>query len=437
MLAARRTLSVVTPGPVPGARTYAIIFNEVLETPDEKRQNIDADAKSPDEVCAWLSHVLHAPFSIGPPETRSSGGSSSRFFLVTLPDSRAYLLPDYGTAAAEGLNLTNPQGRRSRTLRKALSAGLRAGVAQRFLPVLWMEDHESSVPRGLEEATGRRPLRFAASLGRPGPVREPVLQLMDETGRPMAYAKIDWTERGMIRREGELLKRLPAYPEVTFLFPLVLYHGRILDRDITVTAAPEVPGEGVGSELTAQLRQALDDLSRWDRRLEPFEASAFWRKRMASVEELGPCPERALIERASAYLLEKLKGQMVLFHFSHGDFVPVNMKNVAGRLLLLDWEVADADRPAGYDMIHFIVQGTLLKKGGSVEKIQGEMRDRLDDGDLARFLQRLEVPREQWKSLFVCYLFRRLIFNAAPGRRNAFALDPLTRLLESAVREDG
>jgi hypothetical protein len=256
---------------------------------------------------------------------------------------------------------------------------------------------------------------------------------MRENGKIVGYAKVDWTGRGMIQREGELLKTLSSFPKVSFLFPSVLFADAVGDRYVVATAAPERPARSISKRMMPDLMSALAGLSRWNREVAVFGESPYWAKRQLEIERLDSCPEKDVIRRAAQQVLRGLGGRRVVFHFSHGDFVPVNMKRVAGRLLLLDWEAADRSRPTGYDVFHYVTQSeshTGRTEPGSVYR---RLRAQMQNGVIADYLRAQGVPTDQWHALLQCYLLRRLLFNAAPGRCSAFQLGQMSGLLELAI----
>jgi len=206
-----------------------------------------AGANKHDQTLDWLSGVLHGKFEHAyrprPASGDADGSRNASFLLVMLPDGRGYLIPsDDRRLAVAGLGITNPQFITSAVGRRLLALGLRLGLAQRLLPrVRMIAPPEASVLEQVERVLNLGPLHTAISLGTPGHIREPVLQLMSAQGETLGYAKVDWTERGAIRHEAEMLKTLPSFRPTSFLYPVVLYAGTLGDRYVCVTAAEAQP----------------------------------------------------------------------------------------------------------------------------------------------------------------------------------------------------
>jgi hypothetical protein len=197
-------------------------------------------------------------------------------------------------------------------------------------------------------------VRIGVLLGPPRANAKPVLQVFDESGATVAFAKLGATTltAALVDNEAAALALLGRSAPSTFRVPALLSHGRWRETPVLVQSAlplsqsdlapasPPVPVMAEIAALSGLHEQRLDDSAflaasdpgpqtRWyDVDLEPF------RRLHASLGSAGSCP----------------------FGSCHGDFGPWNMATDGSVVEVWDWERFAAAVPVGFDAAHYRTQ---------------------------------------------------------------------------------
>jgi hypothetical protein len=209
-------------------------------------------------------------------------------------------------------------------------------------------------------------LHVAVTLGRPKSNRKPVLQLIDQNGVCLGWAKIgwnDWTNR-LVANEARWLRAGPRPPLVT---PGLIGELTLDGRQVVIAGAAvagRLPRRN--RALDPRLVDAVADLGTRDRvRLTetPWWASVQKVRAVATLSE-----DRAIDQVAGA-------AGSLLFDIGawHGDLTPWNImtaaplgRGPAGRLHhVIDWEFAADGVPVGFDLCHYHTQVATELKGMS------------------------------------------------------------------------
>ena len=204
---------------------------------------------------------------------------------------------------------------------------------------------------GLQELLGRDDLRFAISLATAKTNRKPVIQILDDEGLSLGWAKVAWNRwtEGLVANEARWLSQ-PAKPPL--VIPTVLEDTVLAGRRVVVSSAV-APGRSPRLRRPSQpdpnVLRAIADLGPRTRR--PVRESAWW----ASVQEVLPVAddrERLAIDRVAS------KARDLTFSLGawHGDFTPWNVMTVRGMAQVIDWEFAADEVPFGFDLCHYHTQ---------------------------------------------------------------------------------
>lgn len=216
-------------------------------------------------------------------------------------------------------------------------------------PGMFASDDHLTLREHLEAAIDGDELCLGITVGPLRPNRKPVIQLMDHSGRLVAYAKVGWDEStiAMVEREATVLEAMPSVPNV--VTPKVLHHGRWRTMSILVTAP--VTHDGPSEPSQAMIVDALAEITHITSRSTTSLASATWTSRQrARIAELGDAGKDLgeLLDRCV-----ELHGDHELsFGTSHGDWAPWNMRRIGHRLGVWDWERSRDDAPVGIDLVH-------------------------------------------------------------------------------------
>jgi hypothetical protein len=209
---------------------------------------------------------------------------------------------------------------------------------------------------GLARAFGVDRVLWLAGVRAPGPWAKPTLQLFDERGAPLGYAKLGTnaltdacvrTERAAL---GALHGHLGPQLRVPALVPVALGGGRAVCATAPLPAdARRPPARGLpGSLALAALAAAEVTEGAWG--ASPMAA------RLLEVPAAG-CGTRALQEEvASASTVPVRTG------WWHGDWVPWNLAVTGEATWAFDWEYAERGAPAGLDVVHHAFQRTLVAR---------------------------------------------------------------------------
>lgn len=341
----------------------------------------------------WLSEILWPDGqarieSVRPRSSVPDGGGLRRSVGLSwwaAPDvgSAQVLIPATSKAAArtavrryhDGMSFT----RRLRSL-AAEAAMSPTWLTQRVLSrqlVAATSTAQSGLLLGLHAALARSmgigELHVAVSLGRPKSNRKPVLQLIDETGTCVGWAKVGWNSwtADLVTNESRWLDRRGRAPLDT---PDVK-HKLVLDgRRVLVTTGflprrwPQVRPTSVPDR---RLLLAIADLGPRDR--VAVDRSLWW----ATVEEVLPVATRREA-RAIKHTAANVAGRTVETGAWHGDLTPWNIMTIGRRPGLLgagktthqviDWEFAADGVPLGFDLCHFHTQVAMEMKGLSAEQ---------------------------------------------------------------------
>lgn len=274
------------------------------------------------------------------------GRSNARWWLIPLVTRRS---------AASGFALFQPQLRSARVL-KALAVAATVGA----LPLMarrasaWSIVGQSALAQYFPET--RRPV-FAYFTGTDGPHRKITVQVMDEDGTILGYAKssADPVVRRLIAREAEALEQVQRVGLRSALVPSLRFAGEVNGTYVLVTDTRKTFWSTSDRTYGAAHRAFLDELFRKTR--QPDASAA----RFAVGLSENWQPLRSRVEHAwqqridkSLQALHRLGDASVPVCLEHGDFTPWNTYRVGDSLYVFDWEYADSKAAAGGDAIHFI-----------------------------------------------------------------------------------
>jgi hypothetical protein len=189
-------------------------------------------------------------------------------------------------------------------------------------------------------------------LGPPRANRKPVLEILERSGEPVAFAKIGvsaLTDR-LIRNETQAIARLSVMNLRALRIPTLLVEGEWGDSALLVQSVLPVHGvratESSGPVTAAQLEVArIGDLP-----VTALDGSAYLTdlaKRVEALNEVGQ-EVAAQLDR----LVTARGDQEMLFGAWHGDWRPTNAAVLRDELVIWDWERFAECVPRGFDALH-------------------------------------------------------------------------------------
>jgi hypothetical protein len=283
-----------------------------------------------------------------------STGPGETGYLVVPSLSRPRLLVPLAVPGATQMLRRHGGNRVQRTARSIWRVLHRSALTRR-LPITRLTVIPE--PNGIEAYLGARlsgSVRIGVLLGPPRANAKPVLQVFDESGATVAFAKLGSTTltAALVDNEAAALVLLGRTAHRTFSAPALLSHGRWRETPVLVQAAlalsqsdlaPATPPVPVMAEIAALSgihEQRLDgsaflaesdpgpQTSWHDIDLEPF------RRLHAALGSAGSCA----------------------FGSCHGDFGPWNMARDGSVVEVWDWERFAAAVPVGFDAAHYRTQ---------------------------------------------------------------------------------
>lgn len=335
---------------------------------------------------AHLIEQLWAPALSSGARLRVDPGPDEDWTVVEsyrlVPDERhaRLLIPD-GPAGATAGSLRNYRGLRrpqENAIRTILAAGASAG-AMAVLPRVTLEAPRPSggptVPDlplpTLASALGAD--RVHASIGvRTGANRKATLQLVDDDGGPVGYAKFGWNRvtGEFVRAEAEALAEVggrPAAMRAPRLLAALEYHG----RPVIVTEPLPLDVRGchrLHGRPSAQEIYALCPIRRVAR---PASSQHFVGLR-ERLSDIARDPATAAVGGSALNLAQRLASHTAAVPVSarwHGDLTSWNCaRDRQGQLWSWDWESSEVDAVAGLDAVHWELSERRRSRGGLGER---------------------------------------------------------------------
>jgi hypothetical protein len=227
-----------------------------------------------------------------------------------------------------------------------------------------MADGPSPLETLAAEKLGEQHALFGISFGTSGRHRKLTVQVMNASGKVLAYIKIPMTGTGndRVRHEASVLSKLATYQVLRNHIPTLLFAGEWQDRYILIEDA--LQGSSGPARLTNAHFQFLQTL--WDahpihRSGEDIvdEVSEEW----GAIRVHLDLKWKQLAEEAFLFAKRRIGGMKVPCGVTHGDFAPWNTRTDNGNLGVFDWECAGWSQPIWWDIFHFETQAsTLLKR---------------------------------------------------------------------------
>ncbi|MEX2275787.1 MAG: hypothetical protein WEA10_09550 [Actinomycetota bacterium] len=313
----------------------------------------------------WLLPVLWPGPGVHAGLEAPSGQRVVASYAVLPSPAKPRLLVPLGAprAAAAALLQFNQAMRQPARLRKAAgSLAFRLGAGGRLArATLHVTDDggggariESLLRAGLDAPDAV----VAVVLGAVRPNAKPVVQLLDVTGRVVAFAKVAWNEltRALVEREAEVLAAWAMEPPGAFDVPRPLFRGTLGGNPVhAVSAAPQPVLRRGPTEVPVQVVAEIANRGGTDRRAMTSHVGwSMLHRRIANATDGTAIADRAA---AALDLVERRWGsETMIFGAWHGDFAPWNTTWHRGRWVVWDWERAGEGVPVGLDAVHWEIQ---------------------------------------------------------------------------------
>jgi hypothetical protein len=287
-------------------------------------------------------------------------------YIVLPSAARPTLIVPKGPARVSASALRNYNtgaGRRKQLRMSVAGAVLRTGLG-RLAP-----DKVVVTRKRAGSASGEEDVRthLSAELGKAvdvalyiGParaVRKPVLQVLDDRGQTIAFAKlgVDEFTRALVCHEAGALEEVHRYAPRWVVPPPVLHHGPWAGHQLLVLGA--LPRGTAAPADHPVLARAADEIARLRPvRSGPLPGSSYV-KRLIARQHALPATTLSAVLLASTTRLTDLPPVTLRYGSWHGDWTPWNLTVADGQVRVWDWEKFQGDVPIGFDTIHYAVHG--------------------------------------------------------------------------------
>ena len=317
----------------------------------------------------YLDDMVALLWPLGEPAEQDAAGVATEYVL--LPNGRrpTLMLPRRPGKVAATLirNYKTSADRRTQLKLTALSAAARVG-ATALLPeriTVWSRPHDPDRDVGayLSAALGREVL-IGLHTSPPRANRKPILHLLNPDGESVGFAKVgvDPLTKALVRHEAATLAMLSGQTLRTFQVPQLLHHGVWNGLEILVQS-PLLRGDG--PDDVTRVHEAMRELAGvYAPRTEPVDGGAYVAKLRTKIESLPASPVRDVFGAALSGVVRRSSGgdPGLLLGAWHGDWTPWNMTAYADRIAVWDWERFAEGVPAGFDPIHFEMQGAIQRR---------------------------------------------------------------------------
>lgn len=253
-----------------------------------------------------------------------------------------------------------------------LAASLWGGRGRRLVPasrLIRADRGDGSLLGCLADELGVSPLAAAIGTPRRDGWWKPTLQLFDQAGHPVGFAKIGLgalADRLVTNEHAALTSGAkPASIKVPAALAMIRW------RDLAVVVTEPMPptvrrrpdDAGAPTAAMASLWGNADPVA--------LVGGPWWaatRRRLDAVAGTGDAaPELDRMGEILAAAATVAAGAQVVHGRWHGDWVPWNMAHDRdGTVWLWDWEYSGADVPAGTDRMHWAYQVARVLRGESV-----------------------------------------------------------------------
>ena len=313
---------------------------------------------------------------------RAQVGSIDYVVLPSLRHPKLMLPVRPGRVTASGVRNYRPYASRSdRIKRLVLSGAIRTGIGLAWCDRVRVTRVSGATIDGYLASALGRPSFLGLHIGPSRAVQKPVLQLMSESGKTFAFAKIGDTDfaRELVLAETESINFLSSIEWRYLRVPRVLHGGTWQGHAILVQEA--LVGHGSSVVDAATLAEAMNELARCRNVvIEPLGSSEFWTMLRRRLECLPGSAVRDQIRRAVEDINQAHGNDRIEFGSWHGDWTPWNMTTDGSRALVWDWEKFADDVPIGFDAVHYDVQGAVV--GSKLRPAQAFAETRRRSGSL-------------------------------------------------------
>jgi hypothetical protein len=327
----------------------------------------------------YLTEVLELLYP-WPCRTDGSAGTPIAEYLV-VPDARRprLLVPSTSrrVAAAAVRRYAEPQSRTARLKRDAVVAAVRTGASSVLLRdrIRVTGPISESIDGHLSEALGRE-LAVSVHIGPARANRKPVLQLIGPDGDTFGFGKLGTgpLTRRLVKDETAALIALGGSGLTKLTVPSVLHAGQWRGLQVLIQSALPVWLPRAPLSQRRLVAAMLDIAGCRGYSTGALAGSAYWTELRGRLAAVGDRPEGVALASAAELLVRHAADVVFRYGAWHGDWAPWNMANLAGALLVWDWERFATGVPLGFDAVHHELQKRIQSTGDAKDAVEATVR---------------------------------------------------------------
>jgi len=381
---------------------------DFIESTIKRNQN---DSYTPQEQLTWLNLALSAkdqPLLL----FNSKFSKNNKFAFLNFQDGRGYIFPiDNHESIKTGLDVYQPQQFTSRMFKKFSPVLSKIFFNSRFSNVVYLNDSGfgSSLIYGVINSLGKPGIKWAISIGAPGPFRKPVVKLFSSNPQFEAYLKVGFNTNTKlaVKNEIEALNFLNKEKFGYLLVPKVIVSGEWQDK-LYCLQTSKMAGVGESLKEFSEIHyNVLDELTALNFTRKNSQDITFIHQLSYKIEEIENSYYNSLGKLGIEWLLSK--NNKIPINFSHGDFTPWNMLKVGDKLYLYDWEFSVNELPAGWDIIRYIIQIERYVNKLSIRDATYKVFYKISNNSfIMTFLNKYQITTDDVKFTLVAYLLNEL-----------------------------
>ena len=303
----------------------------------------------------------------------------------------------------------------------------------RDLPNPDTADRLARLTRTIREILQDQNLLVSFLSGTPGPHQKLTAQVGNGNDI-VAYVKIgkDATVGELLRHEAETLNRLHDIASIAFSVPKVITLECDQDDVLLFLSCPIKPAKKRFHRADSKDAQFLSALAKLDRSevniaqvLDEIGLNSYVRQ-LNVYDATGS----AIVQQATAFLVEHFAMQDVAMTLCHGDYAPWNTLELADRnIFVIDWEYANRQAPALTDLFHHIFMPARYVRHCQSRKIVDELLESAISPPLSSIVDQSGLLKADVPAYALLYLLGQL----ASGRQGAEEENSFLRSIQYAT----
>lgn len=313
-----------------------------------------------------------------------------------------WIVPIHSSSVAiASLALYQPSLLRAKYLKQLATVLIRSRIPLFFLRAqVCLKKHDEEI----RQLFKMQHLSYAIFLGTEGSHKKLTVQVMDEQAAILGYIKVSNKREieGLIKNEAQTLEYLSRLSISNGLFPKVIFHGSVKNRNILVLDTLKSVYSKYQSNLSDAHINFMYEIFQKTARNAKYKESNFAKDLGERTAQLESGRLRNSYESALNFIESEIGNQEMPFGICHRDFTPWNTFFHNDKLYVFDWEYAKKEYPPLLDMYHFIIQDGILVRHLSPEGLLKRVLkyDKL----LSRYSRLIGISDKLSMPLLLCYL---------------------------------